>query len=257
MLKKIKILYSLFFLLVLYFPILMLIMNSFNSSTHSTEWEGFTLKWYLKLFDNYMLIEATKNSILLAFITMILTSIIATMISFGLYRYQYLGRKINYFFIQIMIMLPDIILGMSLLFFFTIFNIELGFKTLLISHLTLALPFAIMTILSGFNELDKNIIEVGRDLGASDYQVLKKLIIPIILPDILVASLITFTLSLDDVLISYFVSGPQYEVLPLKIFSLARIGTKPEVNAISSLMLLTSLSLISLSQILFKGKSND
>ena len=153
-------------------------------------------------------------------------------------------------------MFPDIILGVSLLLLFILFDFELGFYTLLISHITLALPFATITVFSGFRGLNKNIIEVGRDLGASDYDILKKLIIPIILPNIIAAFLIAFTLSLDDVLVSYFVSGTQYEILPLTIFSLARMGTKPEVNAICTLMLLISIFLISLSQILLRKKDD-
>jgi spermidine/putrescine transport system permease protein len=153
-------------------------------------------------------------------------------------------------------MFPDIILGISLLLLFILFDFELGFYTLLISHITLALPFATITVFSGFRGLNKNIIEVGRDLGASDYDILKKLIIPIISPNIIAAFLIAFTLSLDDVLVSYFVSGPQYEILPLTIFSLARMGTKPEVNAICTLMLLISVFLIMLSQILLRKKDD-
>ena len=256
MLRNLKIIYLTLFIFILYFPISILVINSFNHSIYSVKWEGFTLKWYWKLFENYTLIEATKNSILLASISAIITCIIGTIISFSFYRYEYYGRKVNYFLIQIMTMFPDIILGISLLFVFMLFNIELGFKTLLISHITLALPFAILIIFSGFQKLDQNLIEAGKDLGANDYEILKKLIIPIILPNILAAALITFTLSLDDVLVSYFVSGPQYEILPLKIFSLARIGTKPEVNAICSVILCSSVLLIFLSQIILR-KNND
>ena len=151
-----------------------------------------------------------------------------------------------------MITFPDIMLGISLLFLFLLFNIELGFYTLLISHITLSLPFAVVTIFSGFSGLNKTIIEVGKDLGASDYEILKKIIIPAVSSNIIASFLISFTLSLDDVLVSYFVSGPQYEVLPLTIFSLARSGIKPEVNAICTLMLVISIFFIFLSQILLR-----
>jgi spermidine/putrescine transport system permease protein len=229
-------------------------MNSFNDSRISVEWKGFTLKWYFKLFENFAMIESMKNSMLLAFLSAICTCIIATIASFSFYRYKYIGRKIIYFFIQIMIMFPDIILGVSLLFLFVLLNFELGFTTLLISHITLALPFAIITIFAGFKGLDKNTIEVGRDLGASDFNILKRIIIPLILPNILAAFLISLTLSLDDVLVSYFVSGPQFEILPLTIFSYARIGVRLEVNAICTLMLIISIFFIVLSQTLLKGK---
>ena len=254
MAKKLKLIYLSIFLLILYFPITTLVVNSFNYSTHSIRWEGFTFKWYIKLFDNFALIEAMKNSLVLGFLSATCASIIAIIASFSFYKYKYLGRKTIYFFIQIMIMFPDIILGVSLLFLFILFNFELGFYTLLISHIVLALPFSIITIFSGFRGLNKNIIEVGRDLGASDYDIFRKLIIPIILPNIIAAFLIAFTLSLDDVLVSYFVSGPQYEILPLTIFSLARMGIKPEVNAICTLMLLISIIFILLSQILLRKK---
>ena len=254
MAKKLKLIYLSVFLLILYFPITMLMANSFNYSAHSIRWEGFTFKWYIKLFDNFSLIEAMKNSLILGLLSATCASIIATIASFSFYKYRYFGRKIIYFFIQIMIMFPDIILGVSLLFLFILFNFELGLYTLLISHIVLALPFSIITIFSGFRGLNKNIIEVGRDLGASDYDILRKLIIPIISPNIMASFLIAFTLSLDDVLVSYFVSGPQYEILPLTIFSLARTGIKPEVNAICTLMLLISILLILLSQILLKKK---
>lgn len=256
MLQKLKIIYLSIFIFILYSPISILVINSFNHSIYSVKWEGFTLKWYYKLLKNYTLIEATKNSIFLASISTITTCIIGTIISFSFYRYEYYGRKINYLLIQIMTMFPDIILGISLLFVFMLFNLELGFKTLFISHITLALPFAILIIFSGFQGLDQNLIEAARDLGANDYKILKKLIIPIILPNILAAALITFTLSLDDVLVSYFVSGPEYEILPIKIFALAKIGTKPEVNAICSVILCSSILLIFLSQIILK-KNHD
>ena len=254
MIKKIKYIYLVTFIFILYFPISILVMNSFNDSKISVKWGNLTFKWYLKLFDNFAMIESMKNSMLLAFLSATCTSIIATIASFSFYRYRYFGRKIIYFFIQIMIMFPDIILGVSLLFLFVLLNFELGFTTLLISHITLALPFAIITVFAGFKGLDKNIIEVGRDLGASDFDILKRVIIPLILPNILAAFLISFTLSLDDVLVSYFVSGPQFEILPLTIFSYARVGVKPEVNAICTLMLIISVLFILLSQTLLKGR---
>lgn len=254
MIRKLKYIYLVIFIFILYFPISILVMNSFNDSKMSVEWKGFTLKWYFKLFDNFAMIESMKNSMLLAFLSAVCTSIIATIASFSFYRYRYFGRKIIYFFIQIMIMFPDIILGVSLLFLFVLLNFELGFTTLLISHITLALPFAIITIFIGFKGLDENIIEVGRDLGASDFDILKKVIIPLLLPNIIAAFLISFTLSLDDVLVSCFVSGPQFEILPLTIFSYARIGVRPEVNAICTLMLIISIFFIVLSQTLLKGK---
>jgi spermidine/putrescine transport system permease protein len=232
----------------------MLVANSFNLSIYSIEWEGFTLNWYKEVIENFGLMIALKNSLILAFTSALSTTIIATIAAFSFYRYLYLGRKVVYFFIQIMIMFPDIILGISLLLLFIILNIELGYFTLLIAHVSLGLPFAIITVYMGFQGLDRNIIEAGKDLGASDYEVFFKIILPIIFPNLISAYLIAFTLSLDDVVISYFVSAPNYEILPLIIYSMAKLGVKPEVNAVCTFMLLLSVVFITISQTLIRKK---
>ena len=153
-----------------------------------------------------------------------------------------------------MIVLPDIIIGIGLLLLFVLLKVELGYFTLLISHISLSLPFAIIIIFIGFKRLDRNILEAGKDLGASDYEVLSKIIFPIIFPNIVSAYLIAFTLSLDDVLVSHFVSGSNYEILPLVIYSLAKFGIKTEVNALCTFMLLLSILFVGLSQTLMRKK---
>ena len=252
--NTLRLTYIIIFLLTLYFPIAMLVANSFNLSLYSIEWEGFTLNWYKEVIENFGLMIALKNSLILAFTSALSTTIIATIAAFSFYRYLYVGRKVVYFFIQIMIMFPDIILGISLLLLFIILNIELGYFTLLISHISLALPFAVITVYMGFQGLDRNIIEAGKDLGASDYEVFFKIILPIIFPNLISAYLIAFTLSLDDVVISYFVSAPNYEILPLIIYSMAKLGVKPEVNAVCTFMLLLSVVFITISQTLIRKK---
>ena len=235
--RKLKLIYLTIFLTILYLPIAVLIINSFNNSLYSIRWEGFTLKWYDKLFKNFALIESVQNSLILGFLSSLCSLIIGVIISFGLYKYKYFGSEIIYFLIQMMFVLPDSILGVSLLIFFILIGFQLGFYTLLISHVILSLPFSILIIFSGFKELNKELIEASKDLGASDYEILKKIIIPIIFPNITIAFIISFSLSLDDALVSYFVSGPQYEIFPLIIFSLTRIGIKPEINAACALIL--------------------
>ncbi|WPX96404.1 ABC transporter permease subunit [Candidatus Bandiella euplotis] len=252
--RTLKLTYITIFLLVLYFPIAMLVANSFNLSVYSVKWEGFTLMWYQRALENFALMSALKNSLILAFSSAFCVTVIATISAFSFYRYQYPGRRIVYFFVQTMVMFPDIILGISLLLLFIIFHIKLGYVTLLIAHISLALPFAIITIFIGFQGLDRNIIEAGKDLGASDYEVFSKIILPIIFPNLVSAYLIAFTLSLDDVVVSYFVSAPDYEILPLIIYSLAKLGIKPEVNAVCASMLVLSVIFIIISQTLIRKK---
>ncbi|MFQ3306897.1 MAG: spermidine/putrescine transport system permease protein [Candidatus Midichloriaceae bacterium] len=250
--KIVRSVYILLFLAVLYFPIITLVANSFNSSLYGVKWEGFTFFWYLKAIKNEALIDAFKNSLILSLASAFCSIGLGGLCAFGFYRYKYLGRKFLYFFVQFMISFPDIILGVSLLLLFILINLKLGFVSLLISHIILCLPFVIIIILSGFRDLDKNIIEAGIDLGASDFMVLRKIILPNIFPNIVSAFLVSVTLSLDDVIISYFVSGPDYQILPLVIYSLARQGIKPEVNAVCSFVLIVSFIFILLSQIIVR-----
>jgi spermidine/putrescine transport system permease protein len=252
MINALRLTYAVVFLLILYFPIAILVANSFNLSTYSVAWEGFTLKWYYNVIDNFALKDALKNSIILAVTSALCATIIGVITAFGFYRYKYVGRKVMYFFVQMMIMFPDILLGVSLLLLFVMLNIELGYITLLIAHISLVLPFVIITIFIGFKDLDSDIIDAGKDLGASDYEVFYKIILRAIFPNILSAYLIAFTLSLDDVIVSYFVSGPHYEILPLALYSFAKLGFKPEVNALCTFMLVTSVIFILISQTIMR-----
>ncbi len=249
-----KKLYASFIYAFLYIPILILIVYSFNDSKYSVEWKGFTLEWYSKLFENESLIEAAFHTLHIAFISASAATIIGTLGAISLYRFDFFGKKFLNSLVYILIMSPEIVMGISLLMLFIFLSIPLGFWTLFIAHITFCVPFVIVTIMARMNGFDMNIIEAGKDLGANEWIIFKSIILPNIMPAIIAGFLLAFTLSLDDVIISFFVTGPDYEILPLKIYSMVRLGVKPEINALSAILFAVTLFMVLLSQILTKEK---
>ncbi len=221
---------------LLYMPIILVIIYSFNMAKYSTDWRGFTLKWYELLLKNETLLDSAINSLIVGSLSASLATVLGVLAAVALKRYRFLGRKVFHGSVYVLTVSPDIVMGISLLIFFIALQVELGFTTLLIAHTTLSLPFVIITILARLSEFDESIVEAARDLGATEWQAFYHVILPLILPAVIAGWLLAFTLSMDDVLISFFVTGPSFEILPLKIYSMVRLGMKPDVNALSALM---------------------
>jgi len=240
--------------LFLYLPLVILIIYSFNSSKYSTNWKGFTLKWYAKLFDNTMLLDAMGNSLIIAGISATVATCIGTLAAVVFYRYRFIGRKVLYSLIYVVMMSPDIVMGISLLMFFILLGMNIGFATLLLSHITFCLPFVVVTVYSRISGFDPRVIEASKDLGAGEFQTFRYIILPMIMPAVISGWLLSFTLSLDDVIVSFFVTGPSFEILPLKIYSMVRLGVKPEINALSTVLFLFTLISVSISQLLIKER---
>ena len=156
----------------------------------------------------------------------------------------------------VVMMSPDIVMAISLLALFLVLGAQLGFFTLLIAHITFCLPFVVVTVYSRLNGFDVKMLEAAKDLGASEWVILKQIILPLAKPAVAAGWLLSFTLSLDDVIISSFVTGPTYEILPLKIYSMVKVGISPEVNALATVMLIVSLILVVASQLLAREKVN-
>lgn len=238
----------------LYLPILILITYSFNDSKYSLNWNGFTTKWYEKLLENTDLLDAAINSLTVAFTSSLLATLLGSIGAVTFFRYTFWGKKILGGIVFTLIISPEIVMGIALLILFVLLNIELGFTSLLIAHISFSLPFVMVTVMSRLSGFDKNIIEAGRDLGASDFDIFRLVILPNILPAVIAGFLLSFTLSLDDVIISFFVSGAEFEILPIKIFSMVRLGVSPEINALSAIMFTLTIIIVALSQYLMKEK---
>ncbi len=248
-------LYSILIYIFLYFPIFILIIYSFNSSKYGTSWQGLTLDWYKKLYTNNLLIDSTKNSFLIAGLSASISTFIGTISALALYSYKFKGRKIFSSIVYVLAISPDIIMGISLLILFNLVNMNLGFWSLLLSHITLNLPFVIIIIIARLKTFNKNLINAAKDLGASEWIIFSKIIFPLILPSIISAWLLAFTLSLDDVVISFFVTGANFEVLPLTLFSMAHLGIKSEINALCTVIFIVTLVLIFISHFIFRKKT--
>ena len=253
-----KILQKIYMCLVyalLYIPIIVLILYSLNQAKFSLEWHGFSIRWYKELIDDHALWSAMFNSLILG----LSASLTATLLGLFpcIYIFLYRRHKQPLLFenlIVLLIILPDLVLGVSLLLFFNLTHIPLGFFSLLIAHITFCIPFVVFMIRSRINNIDVNIYFSALDLGASRFQASYKILLPLLYPAILSAFLLSFTLSFDDVIISYFVAGPEFNILPLTIYSLVRSGVTPELNALCTVTLVLSMLLVITSHF---GSKND
>lgn len=228
-------------ILFLYAPIIVLVLFSFNESKMNIIFTGFTFKWYGELFKNYDLLEAFFNTIIIAFTSTIISTIIGTISAIGLHKYDFKIKGFINSLIYIPIVIPEIVLGISLLSVYTITNLKLGMGSLILSHIAFSIPFVITSVRSSLSLLPKEYEEAAYDLGANRFAVLTKIIIPLIMPGIISGATLALTLSLDDVVISYFTAGPGSNTLPLKIYSMIKTGITPDVNALSTLMLLITI----------------
>jgi spermidine/putrescine transport system permease protein len=234
--------------MLLYLPIVVLILFSFNQAKYSLQWQGFSFHWYRILMEDRSLWSALFHSVLLGTVTAIITTMIGLFSSIHCFaRTRYQPRLLNTLLIM-MVIIPDIVFGVALLIFFQFMHLKLGFVSLLIAHITFCLPFVVLTINTRLKTLDKNIYDSALDLGASHWGAVSKIMIPLLSPSIISALLLCFTLSFDDVIVSYFIAGPDFSILPLTIFSLVRSGVTPELNALCAFTLGFSMLLVLISQ---------
>ena len=240
----------------LYIPIIILVTNSFNEDRYGLSWKGFSWNWYERLFNNDTLIQAAFHSVTIAFFAATLATIVGGLTASALYRYRFRGKQAVSGMLFIVMMSPDIVMAVSLLALFMVVGISLGFWSLLLAHVTFCLPYVTVTIFSRLNGFDARMLEAAKDLGASEVTILRKIILPLALPAVVSGWLLSFTISLDDVVVSSFVSGVSYEILPLRIFSLVKTGVTPEVNALATIMIVLSLGLVILSQLITRKNNH-
>jgi spermidine/putrescine transport system permease protein len=228
----------------LFAPIAILIIFSFNTSKLNFVWQGFTLHWYLKLLSNEAILNAFKNSLIVAILTTLLSTLMGTMLAFGLVRYSFRGRTILNNTIFLPVIIPEIIEGISLLVFFVWIGMQLGISTIVIAHTAFCISFVAIVVKSRLHGLDRTLEEAAMDLGASKIQTFLKITLPLTTPGIIAGALLAFTLSLDDFVITFFTAGVGATTLPLKIYSMIKFGITPEINAISTILLLVSMLLM-------------
>ncbi|MDY5051991.1 MAG: spermidine/putrescine ABC transporter permease PotC [Candidatus Mucispirillum faecigallinarum] len=252
--SKLSWLYIIFVYLFLYMPLFILIIFSFNDAASGTIWKGFTLRWYEKLFNSSALISGLINSLIVGVSAATLVTVIGTLSAVTLFRFNFFGKNFIMSLLYILIMSPEIIMGISLLLLFKFLSMDLGFQTLLITHITLCLPFVMAVLFTRLANFDVHIIEAAKDLGANELQTFFHIILPSILPAVVAAWILSFTISMDDSICAFFTSGPRFEILPQKIYAMVRTGVKPEVNALSTIIFGASMLIVIIAQIMLKER---
>ncbi|MFC6276490.1 spermidine/putrescine ABC transporter permease PotC [Psittacicella hinzii] len=240
--------------LFMYLPIAVLVVNSFNNNRYGVRWDGFTLKWYEKLFNNQDMINAAVHSLTIGFLASTLVTIIGALVSIAVYRYRFKGRGVVQGLLLLNMITPDIVMAIAFLILFITLGFSLGFTTLLIAHITFCLPYAVIVISSRLQGFDKRMLEAAKDLGAPERVILLKIVFPLIFPAIAASWLLSFIISMDDVIISSFASGAGYEPLPVRVFSLVKSGVTPDVNAVATIMVLISIVVVSAVMFFSRGK---
>ncbi|HOK01387.1 MAG TPA: ABC transporter permease [Spirochaetota bacterium] len=241
-------------LVFFYLPIIIVFMQSFNASRFGGAWKGFTLLWYYRLFADKNIWHALSNTFVIAFGSTFVSIILGTMAAFALYRYKTKLQITHNILIYLPLVIPDILMGISLLLFFVSLRIELSLFTILLSHITFCMSYVAMVVLARFQDFDYSTFEAALDLGATWWIAVKRVLVPYLGPGIAAGGLLAFTLSLDDFVITFFVAGPDSTTLPLYIYSMMRHGSPSVINALSVLMVIFTFIVVFISKKLMEVK---
>lgn len=231
----------------LYLPIFILVLFSFNASPIATVWKGFSTAWYARVFQDALVLAAAQRSLLIAFLATAISTVLGTMLALGLDRYRFLGKALLEGLLYLPIIIPEIVMGVGLLLFFVLTQTPLSLWTILAAHVAFCMPFVYVIVRARLATYDRTLEEAAQDLGANEWETFRRITLPLLMPGILGGALIAFTLSIDDFVITFFVTGVGSTTLPVLLYSKVRLGITPELNAISSLLFSASLTLVLLS----------
>jgi spermidine/putrescine transport system permease protein len=225
----------------LYVPLIIVVVYSFNDSRLNAEWVGFTLDWYRKLAGNDEMLTAAGNSLLIGFCASLIATVLGTMAGVAMHRYR---LKLLPVLVLAPIAIPEILMGVSLLIFFVLLNFTLGLVSVALAHIAFCIGFVAIVVRARLSGMDESLTEAARDCGASPWQAFRHVTLPLIMPGVIAGALMAFTLSIDDFVITFFTAGAGTVTLPLQIYSMIKIAVTPEVNAVSTLLMLLTLVLI-------------
>ena len=242
----------------LYAPIVSLAIFSFNDSKSMAKWNGFSLRWYQELFQNERILDALYYTLIIAVIASIIATIVGTITAIGIHKMT--QRKLKGLLLNINylpVLNPDIVTGVALMSLFVFIRLEFGFKTMLLSHIVFDIPYVILSVLPKLKQLPPNIEDAAMDLGATPWYALRKVVLPQIKPGIVSGMIMAFTMSIDDFVISFFTTGNGVSNLAIEVYSMTRRGLTPEINALSTLMFVSVLILLILSNISANKKATQ
>jgi spermidine/putrescine transport system permease protein len=242
--------YTGLFYLYLYLPIIILVVFSFNAQRLNLTWEGFTWHWYEVLFSDAKVAYATRNTLTVALLSTIAATAIGTLAALALHRYKFRLHGFSETSLYIPIVIPEIVMGIGLLSLYALFNIKLGLTTITLSHIAFSIPFVALVVRARLHGFDRSVEEAAMDLGANEFATFWRVTLPLILPGVLSGAMLAFTLSLDDFIITFFTAGPGSTTLPLLVYGMVKTHITPEINALSTIWVLTVFVLLLLSQLL-------
>lgn len=246
--------YLAFLIILMYLPVVVVVVYSFNVSRQPSVWGGWTLSWYKEVFKDTSLIDALKNSLILGILSSCIAGIIGTLGAVGIVKAALKTKGIMEYISTLPIMIPEIILGMVFMAYFSLMKLPFGMVTLVIGHASFCIPYVYMMVKARLAGLDKSLVEAARDLGASEMRAFLDITLPLISPAIISGMLLSFAMSLDDVVISIFITGAKTNTLPIKIYTQLKTGVTPKINALCTMMLLCTLILVVLSNIIGRKK---
>lgn len=260
--KKISKIYMALLLAFLYVPIFVLIVFSFNTTKSRTVFEGFTFDWYIRLFQNELILTSLRNTIIISVLAATISTILGTAAAIGINNMRKIPKAVVMNINSFPIINPEIVTGVSLMLLFVFFaarmNFSFGFGTLLIAHITFDVPYVILNVMPKFRQMNPNLYEAAQDLGCNSIMAFFKVVMPEIMPGIVSGFLMSFTFSLDDFIISYFTSGATSQTLPITIYSMTRRKVSPEINALSTIIfVVVVIVLIAKNMIEKKNRKED
>lgn len=260
--KKFAKVYLALVMMFLYVPIFVLIVFSFNTTKSRSVMSGFTFDWYIKLFKNEIIMSSLMNTIIIAVLASIVSTILGTAAAVGIKNMKKVPKAIVLNITNFPIINPEIVTGVSLMLLFVFFaarmNFEFGFVTLLIAHITFDVPYVILNVMPKLNQMDPFLYEAAQDLGCNPLKAFFKVVLPEIMPGVVSGFLISFTFSLDDFIISYFTCGSSMQTLPVTIYSMTRRKVSPEINALSTIIFLTVVVILVIKNIIeIKSNANE
>ena len=217
---------------------------SFAPAEYSLKFEGVTLKWYQAVFRNDNILAALKVSLMVAIPTVLISTAIGTITAFTLYRSKFVGRALYQGILYIPLIMPDLVIGISLLLFYTFVKLELGILSILLAHVSFSIPLTTLVIIARMQRIDRSLEDAAMDLGADEWTTMWKVTLPLLKPGILAAALLTFPWSFNDFVITFFVSGVGSSTLPLRVYSMIRLGVSPMVNALGTLIIVVPLIIV-------------
>ncbi len=217
---------------------------SFTPSEYTLKFEGVTFKWYQAVFRNENILAALKVSLMVAIPTVLISTAIGTITAFTLYRSKFVGRALYQGILYVPLIMPDLVIGISLLLFYSFLKLELGILSILLAHVSFSIPLTTLVIIARMQRIDRTLEDAAMDLGADEWTTMRKVTLPLLMPGIVAAALLTFPWSFNDFVITFFVSGVGSSTLPLRVYSMIRLGVSPMINALGTLIVLVPLILV-------------